>query len=165
LIDDKGNLRICFDLFLYPYYILADYGESRFFSKATKMRTRTRWIDTYMYMAPELVAEEERFVYLIIIIIVIILGNFFLFRKEYGFECDRWSLAMILFELMESTHPFDGKNDLQVGMKVQKGEVKSLCSKRPEQLVALYNSLQNMVFIYMHRTYIFFLLVGFFEPI
>jgi serine/threonine protein kinase len=70
---------------------------------------------------------------------------FLFFRKEYGFECDRWSLAMILFELMESTHPFDGRNDVQVGMKVQKGEVKPLRSKRPKELVVLYNSLRNMV--------------------
>jgi hypothetical protein len=71
---------------------------------------------------------------------------------------------MILFELMEPTHPFDGKNDVQVGMKVQKGEVKPLCSERPEELVALYNSLRNMVFICIHKTYISFLLVGPFEP-
>jgi hypothetical protein len=58
---------------------------------------------------------------------------------------------MVLFELMESTHPFDGKNYLQVGIKVQKGEIKPLRSKRSKELVELYNSLRNMVLL----TYIY----------
>jgi serine/threonine protein kinase len=78
----------------------------------------------------------------------------FFFRKEYRFECDRWSLAMILFELMESTHPFDGKNVLQLVIKLQKGEVKPLISKRPKELVELYNSLRNMVLLTYIYTYI-----------
>jgi hypothetical protein len=60
---------------------------------------------------------------------------------------------------MESTHPFEGKNDVQIGIKVQKGDVKPLMSKRPEELVALYNSLRNMVLltcsIYIHTKHIF----------
>jgi serine/threonine protein kinase len=44
--------------------LLADYGESRFFSKATLTKTMSRGIGTYMYMAPELIAEEEGFTYL-----------------------------------------------------------------------------------------------------
>jgi hypothetical protein len=70
---------------------------------------------------------------------------------------------MILFELMESTHPFDGRNDVQVGMKVQKGEVKPLCSKRPKELVALYNSLRNMVYTYVYKDIDIYILVGSFE--
>jgi serine/threonine protein kinase len=64
LIDDNGNLRICFSLFLYCYYLLADYGESRFFSKATRTKTKSKEIGTYMYMAPELINGEEGFIYL-----------------------------------------------------------------------------------------------------
>jgi hypothetical protein len=64
---------------------------------------------------------------------------------------------------MESSHPFDGKSDYLVGKKVEKGEVKPLCFKRPEELVALFHSLRNMVFSYAHGTY-FFYLVGAFEP-
>jgi serine/threonine protein kinase len=63
LIDDEGNLKICFKLFLYLYCLLADYGESRFFSKATKTKTVSPTIGTYMYMAPELIEEKEGFIY------------------------------------------------------------------------------------------------------
>jgi glycosyltransferase involved in cell wall biosynthesis len=62
---------------------------------------------------------------------------------------------MVLFELMESTHPYDGENGIQVFMKVQKGEVKPLESKRPKELVDLYNSLRNMVLITHTHTYIY----------
>jgi serine/threonine protein kinase len=44
--------------------LLADYGESRFFSKATQIETTSKGIGTYMYMAPELLSEEEEgFIY------------------------------------------------------------------------------------------------------
>jgi serine/threonine protein kinase len=76
-------------------------------------------------------------------------------RKEYGFECDMWSLAMILFELMESTHPFEGENDAQVVINVHGGKIKQVMSKRPKELVALYNSLRNMVFTYIHKIFVF----------
>jgi serine/threonine protein kinase len=60
---------------------------------------------------------------------------------------DMWSLAMILFELMESTHPFEGKNDVQIAINVLGEKIKPLKSEKPKELVALYNSLRNMVFI------------------
>jgi serine/threonine protein kinase len=52
---------------MYLYYLLADYGESRFFSKATQTKTKSRSIGTYIYMAPELISEEEGFVVVTII--------------------------------------------------------------------------------------------------
>jgi serine/threonine protein kinase len=85
-------------------------------------------------------------------------------RKEYGFKRDMWSLAMILFELMESTHPFEGENNAQVVINVHGGKIKPLKSKRPEELVALYNLLQNMVFICMHKTFSFLLIESFRTP-
>jgi serine/threonine protein kinase len=75
---------------------------------------------------------------------------YFFIRKEYGFECDMWSLAMILFELIESTHPFEGKNDAQIVVNVLGGKIKQLMFERPEELVAFYNSLRNMVSNYTH---------------
>jgi serine/threonine protein kinase len=48
--------------------LLADYGESRFFSKATQTKTKSTGIGTYMYMAPELINGEEGLVIIIIII-------------------------------------------------------------------------------------------------
>jgi serine/threonine protein kinase len=66
LVDDKENLRICLSSFLYLllFNLLADYGESRFFSKATQTKTKSKVIGTYMYMAPELMSDEEGFIYL-----------------------------------------------------------------------------------------------------
>jgi serine/threonine protein kinase len=116
-----------------------------------------------MYMAPELISEEEGFIY-IYYLFLLFLVIFFLFRKEYGFECDRWSLAMILFELMESTHPFEGKNDAQIAINVLGGKIKQLKSKRPKELVVLYNSLRNVVFICMHKIYFFLLTESFRTP-
>jgi serine/threonine protein kinase len=80
-----------------------------------------------------------------------------LLRKEYGFECDMWSLAMVLFELMESTHPFEGENDAQIAINVRGGNIKPLKSERPNELVALYNSLRNMVFVCMDKIFSFFI--------
>jgi hypothetical protein len=42
--------------------LLADYGESRFFLKGIKTKTKTKGIGTYMYMAPELIDEKEGFI-------------------------------------------------------------------------------------------------------
>jgi hypothetical protein len=57
--------------------LLADYGESRFFSKATQIETISKGIGTYMYMAPELLSEEEGFILLTVITIINILDNLF----------------------------------------------------------------------------------------
>jgi hypothetical protein len=48
---------------------------------------------------------------------------------------------------MESTHPFEGENDAQVAINIKDEKIKSLESKRPEELVALFNSLRNMVLL------------------
>jgi hypothetical protein len=82
------------------------------------------------------------------VLIIYLLDNLFCFRKEYGFECDMYSAAMVLFEMMESTHPYDGGNQMQIFLKAKNGEVKPLKSERPEELIALYNSMRDMVFIF-----------------
>jgi hypothetical protein len=56
---------------------------------------------------------------------------------------------------MESTHPFEGENDAQVVINIYKEKIKPLKSKRPEELVALYNSLRNMVSTYIHKIIFF----------
>jgi hypothetical protein len=51
---------------------------------------------------------------------------------------------------MESTYPFEGKNDAQVAINVLGGKIKPLMIERPKELIALYNSLRNMVSNYTH---------------
>jgi serine/threonine protein kinase len=62
--------------------LLADYGESRFFSKASQTKTKSKMIGTYMYMAPELISEEEGFILLMLTIIITFLGNVFSLGKS-----------------------------------------------------------------------------------
>jgi hypothetical protein len=59
--------------------LLADYSESRIFSKATKLETFSKGIGTYMYMAPELTCGEKGFILILptIIMIIILLDNLF----------------------------------------------------------------------------------------
>jgi hypothetical protein len=52
---------------------------------------------------------------------------------------------MILFELMESDHPYDGKEMVQIILNAKEGKIKPLKSKRSAELVALYNSMRDMV--------------------
>jgi serine/threonine protein kinase len=139
LVDNNGHLKIslCFSCYFYLISI-ADYGESRLFLLQTHTQQDT--IGTFMYMAPELLDDiDEKFN-------VIYFYYFMIFNwtRKYRFECDIWSLAMILFELMESEHPYDG--DLpKVVLKVRDKKVKPLTSKRPQELVELYNSMRDIV--------------------
>jgi serine/threonine protein kinase len=105
-------------------------------------------VGSYMYIAPELLSEEVGFVG-VVIMFIYLLDNLFYFRKEYKFECDVYSAAMILFEMMESTHPYEG-NLAQIILKAKEGKVKPLKSKRSEELISLYNSMRDMVFILKH---------------
>jgi hypothetical protein len=59
-----GKFEDLFEFINILYYLLADYGESRFFSKTTQTKTKTKGIGTYMYMAPELISEEEGSIHL-----------------------------------------------------------------------------------------------------
>jgi hypothetical protein len=52
---------------------------------------------------------------------------------------------MILFELMESEHPFDWKNILHLFKIVKEKKVKPLTTNRPKGLIELYNSMRNIV--------------------
>jgi hypothetical protein len=40
-----------------------------------------------------------------------------------------WLLVMVLFELMELTHPFEGENDAQVVINVHDGKIKPIMFK------------------------------------
>jgi hypothetical protein len=60
---------------------------------------------------------------------------------------------MILFELMELDHPYDGNNTALIALKAMEGKVKPLKSKRSPELVALYNSMRDMV-LFIHKSVI-----------
>jgi serine/threonine protein kinase len=135
-----------FFIFLIKFFV-GDYGRSRFFLEGIETAKITLGVGSFMYIAPELLSVEEGFV--VVIMFIYLLDTLFYIRKEYKFECDVYSAAMILFEMMESTHPYEG-NLAQIISKVSKGEVKPLKSKRSEELISLYNSMRDMVFVFKH---------------
>ena len=40
-------------------------------------------------------------------------------QKKYGFECDYWSLGVIMYALLSGFLPFQGKNQKEVLSKVK----------------------------------------------
>ena len=38
--------------------------------------------------------------------------------KEYGKECDYWSIGVLTYQLLSSEHPFDGNNEEKIFMKI-----------------------------------------------
>jgi serine/threonine protein kinase len=91
-------------------------------------------------MAPELVKDIRGYIFINLLL-------FFYNSIKHKFECDIWSIAMILFEMMESDYPYiirTSKFDQQEDVK--KGEVKKLKVKRSPDLVSLYQSLKKIVY-------------------
>jgi hypothetical protein len=76
-----------------------------------------------------------------------------LFSMEHAFECDIWSTAMILFELMEGDYPHSLDFHEQ-RKEVKEGKIKPLTRNRPLQLVTLYDSMRKIVRILYRYIYI-----------
>jgi serine/threonine protein kinase len=108
-----------------------------------------------MYAAPELLKKEEGEEFLFFLLLLLFV---FIFRIEYRFEYDIWSLAMILFELMELEYPYDG-TDYQIIKRAMEGKVKPLKTERSPELVQLYNSMRNMVYVFLFIYYLLFIFV------
>jgi serine/threonine protein kinase len=89
-------------------------------------------------MAPELAGDIKGYIFIDLLFL-------FYSSVKHKFECDIWSIAMILFELMESERPYIHTDYNSLLEDVKKGQVKELKVKRSEDLISLYQSLKKIV--------------------
>jgi serine/threonine protein kinase len=107
-----------------------------------------------MYQAPELVKLNTTEGLCLISLIYL----FFLrARTEYRFQYDIWSVAIILFELLELKRPFEEKSLYQIMEDVSQKKLRPLTRKTPEVLVSIYNSIISAV-RYLFFSFIIFVI-------
>ena len=94
---------------------LIDFGTSNFIKNNQHLSMK---IGTPYYIAPEVL------------------------KKNYGYECDIWSLGVILYMLLSGTPPFDGFDDQSILQKVKigkyslEGETWEIISKEAKDLIS-----------------------------
>jgi serine/threonine protein kinase len=73
------------------------------------------------------------------------------FRITYRFEYDIWSLAMVLFEMMELKKPYEEKKEIttfQLMKKIENGKINSVTTNRSPELIEFFNLIGNIVFFF-----------------
>jgi hypothetical protein len=61
-----------------------------------------------------------------------------------------WSIAMILYEMMESEHPYIHTDLIGLADDVRNGQVKELKVERSADLIFLYQSLKKIVYYFYY---------------
>ena len=79
----------------YFWIKIIDFGTAKIFQKNKKEKTV---IGSTYYIAPEVL------------------------KKKYNEKCDTWSIGVVLFMLITGVPPFDGKNDKDIILSIQKGK-------------------------------------------
>ena len=79
----------------YFWLKIIDFGTAKIFQKNKKEKTI---IGSSYYIAPEVL------------------------KKQYNEKCDTWSIGVVLFMLITGVPPFDGKNDKDIILSIQKGK-------------------------------------------
>ena len=94
---------------------ICDYGISKL-EKYTKLKTH---IGTHLYMAPEIICEED----------------------NYNYKCDLWSLGIILYQLYFKETPFKGKTEIALYKEIETIGKKKLKTTGDKDLDDLINKL------------------------
>ena len=94
---------------------ICDYGISKL-EKYTKLKTH---IGTHVYMAPEIMTEED----------------------NYNYKCDLWSLGIILYQLYFKETPFKGKTEIALYKEIETIGNKKLKTTGDKDLDDLINKL------------------------
>jgi serine/threonine protein kinase len=108
-------------------------------------------------MAPEMALSAEQG-FRLGIIFVIWWYYFGLCRLSgYPFECDIWSVGIIMYMLVEQSFPYDGRTEFDFALKAQKGDVRPLKRKISVKLQKLlYSLLDKVFFLFFNDFYFFF---------
>ena len=94
---------------------ICDYGISKL-ARHTKLKTH---IGTHLYMAPEIMTEDD----------------------NYNYKCDLWSLGIILYQLYFRETPYKGKNEIALYKQIETTGNKKLKSTGDNNFDDLLNKL------------------------